>query len=173
MILGHMSSLKRHASYKPVSIAKAEDCFFVSHLHSFIEVYSILVFNPLSPVTFPTQCIANIRSCSWFFIHFSFIQPCWFSPVQCLRMHRVFLEFLSNFVLSMRYVFSFQICLYLITHMPWTTHPLFNTHPCTLEHPLWKVPGALLACPSLAHGAWEKRKLHYGKKQVKRHKRVA
>lgn len=64
MILGHMSSPERHASYKPVSIGKEEDCFFFSHLHSFIEVYSALVFNPLFPVTFPTQCIANIRSCS-------------------------------------------------------------------------------------------------------------
>lgn len=28
MMLGHMSSLKGHASYKPLSIGKAEDCFF-------------------------------------------------------------------------------------------------------------------------------------------------
>lgn len=46
MILGHMSSLEGHASYKPLSVGKIA-FFSVSYLHKFIEVYSGLFFNPL------------------------------------------------------------------------------------------------------------------------------
>lgn len=91
MMLGHMSSLEGHASYKPLSVGKI--AFFLFLIFTSSLKFTLVCFLTLFfPAIFPTHYVLNTLS-NFYFSFKAYISPNCFPPTQWVMYVYSILEF--------------------------------------------------------------------------------